>query len=121
MKFLPTRKNNNLAAALLFFTLMSLLGLTTAHPFLGQNKDTKEKDEGPKWDTEIEEEFDYINAFLAGFRYRDTLPSAGNCTIYLEPTLLDYNTTRQNWKNETFTQNMTDEMYIFNTTEWISY
>mgnify|MGYP007086538567 CR=1 FL=1 len=92
MKFWPTRKNN-LAATLLFFTLATLLlGLTGASPILQQAEE--EKDDGPVWDTEIEENFDYLNAFLAGFRYKETLPSAGNCTKFLEPTLLEYNTTR---------------------------
>ena len=41
--------------------------------------------------------FDYTNAFLAGFRSQETLPSATNCTMYLEQSILNYNETLVEW------------------------
>ena len=44
-----------------------------------------------------------------------------NCTKYLEGTLLTMNDTRESWKDENVTANMTRKDYVFNTTSWISY
>ena len=62
-----------------------------------------------------------MNAFLQGFRSKETIPSAMNCTKYLEGTLLTMNDTRESWKDENVTANMTQKDYVFNTTSWISY
>ena len=40
---------------------------------------TDEEPDAPK-KSELEIKFDYANSFLAGFRSRETLPSATNCT-----------------------------------------
>ena len=71
--------------------------------------------------TDIEMYTDYAQAFLSGFRSNEMLPSAMNCTRYLEQSIMNMNSTQQNWKNENFTANMTTEDFIFNTTHWISY
>lgn len=65
--------------------------------------------------------FDYANAFLAGFKSQEILPSATKCTKYLEQSILVYNTTYQLWQQEEVANEMTTEQYVFNTTEWISY
>lgn len=93
-------------------------------------------DEG--YATKTEETFDYINAFLAGFKSQETLPSATNCTLFLEQSILVYNDTRNEWTNQTEelewrkanpekvpldaepVYNTTSQDKIFNTTEWIS-
>ena len=64
---------------------------------------------------------DYVQAFLSGFRSNEILPSAMNCTKHLEQSILNINQTRQNWKDEEYTANMTHQDYIFNTTYWVSY
>ena len=62
-----------------------------------------------------------MNAFLAGFRSSDIIPSAQNCTKYLEESITQFNNTQQQWQDPEFTADMTNQDYVFNTTEWISY
>jgi hypothetical protein len=80
-----------------------------------------QQDDGEEYDTDTERKFDYTNAFLAGFRSQETLPSATNCTKYLEQSILLYNTTYMQWQDEEVAAELTRQDYIFNTTEWISY
>lgn len=96
------------------------MSLANLHDFLLE--ESKDKiSEAPEYDTELEMQFDYINAFLAGFRSKETIPSALNCTKYLEGSILKMNETRESWKDDNVTANMTDKDYVFNTTSWISY
>jgi len=75
MKFMSTRKNSKV-----LFLCCSMLALASANPFLRQT--TQEDPEVEE--TQLELFFDYTNAFLAGFKSQETLPSATNCTKYLE-------------------------------------
>lgn len=57
----------------------------------------QQDDDGDQYATNTEMKFDYTNAFLAGFRSQETLPSATNCTRYLERSILLYNETYMEW------------------------
>ena len=101
-------------------TLLSLIDSVTArrHFHLRQGDDEDAEDQ---YDTDTERYFDYTNAFLAGFKSQETLPSATECTKYLEQSILVYNTTYMKWQDEEIAAETTRQEYIFNTTEWISY
>ena len=77
--------------------------------------------EEPEYATETERKFDYINAFLTGFKSQETLPSAQNCSMYLEQSIEVFNSTKLSWKNDTTTENWGNMDYILNTTSWISF
>lgn len=104
---------------LLLCSVLSLASITTARRFrLGQ--DDSDSDE-TIYATKTEMYFDYANAFLAGFKSQETLPSATKCTKYLEQSILVYNETYISWQDEEVAADTTRQDYIFNTTEWISY
>ena len=84
-------------------------------------QDETSEEEVDVYDTDTEMIFDYGNAFLAGFKYQETLPSAMQCSKYLEQSILTYNTTYERWQQEEIANQTTTQDYIFNTTEWISY
>ena len=105
---------------LLLCTLLSFIDSVAArrHFRLRQGDDEDAEDQ---YDTDTERIFDYTNAFLAGFKSQETLPSATECTKYLEQSILVYNTTYMKWQDEEIAAETTRQEYIFNTTEWISY
>jgi hypothetical protein len=74
-----------------------------------------------EYDTELEEYFDYWNAFLMGFRYKETIPSAMNCTKYLEGSIYKMNETQNTWEDPEIGDNVTTKEKVFNYTSWISY
>lgn len=65
--------------------------------------------------TLIEEYFDYTNAFLAGFKSNEIIPSATNCTKYLEGSIEQMNDTVQNWEDDS------SQEKLYNITHWTSY
>lgn len=77
---------------------MSMIDGAAARFRLKQEETSDE--EVDAYDTFTEMYFDYANAFLAGFKSQDTLPSATQCTKYLEQSILSYNTTYQSWQQE---------------------
>ena len=99
--------------------LLSLIGGVSA--MAASSRFHLQQDDVEEYDTDTERKFDYANAFLAGFRSQETLPSATNCTKYLEQSILLYNTTYMQWQDEEVAAELTRQDYIFNTTEWISY
>ena len=120
MKISHTRKNTASAKWLLLcMALVALLQGTYAQEEETLPDDQTSDEEG--YATELERQFDYINAFLAGFRSNEILPSATNCTFYLEDSINVYNNTRESWKDEEVSQNMTTRDYVYNTTSWISF
>ena len=74
-----------------------------------------------EYENDMELTFDHINSFLKGFRSQETLPSAQNCTKFLEDSIINFNDTMESWDDENVTSNMTEKDYVFDTTEWISY
>lgn len=66
--------------------------------------------------SDVDRDFDYLNMFLAGFKYEEFIPSSMNCSRYLERSIVNLNDTINMFDNET-----NIEYEIFNTTEWISY
>ena len=81
-------------------------------PLVGQETDPEEI----VYKNDVDRDFDYLNMFLAGFKYDEFLPSAMNCSRYLERSIVNLNDTIVMFDNET-----NIEYEIFNTTEWISY
>jgi len=132
----PTRKNwaapsKVLAICCLLLAFLSFANANNSDFLLHQSKEEEqkppkpepeeEKPDLPEYDTELERKFDYLNAFLQGFRSKETIPSALNCTKYLEGSILKMNETSQSWKEEEVAADMTTKDYVFNTTSWISY
>ena len=118
MKILSTRKN--LKAILLLTLGLAWTAMAQQQsPLVMQDDEELEPVSEDETLTEIR--FDYVNAFLAGFRSAETIPSATNCTKYLESSIMIYNDTRQGWDNETLTRDWGTSEYVFDTTEWISY
>ena len=89
MKIEHTRKNRSaikIIGVLLYCALLPLISGASASFHLGQ-------DDEDAYATSTERRFDYYNAFLAGFRSQETLPSATLCTQYLEQSILIRNST----------------------------
>ena len=84
----------------LFLTLTTLLAImvdqTSAANVFKLRQDDFE-DDTDVYETRLEEIFDYTNAFLAGFRSQETLPSAANCSAALEESIVSLNATIHNW------------------------
>ena len=81
------------APSKLLVLFCSLLALTTVSRAANVHKlqqDKAEKDE-VEYATDIEMYTDYAQAFLSGFRSNEILPSAMNCTRYLEQSILNMN------------------------------
>ena len=76
--------------------LLSLL-TSTAQAKLWLKQDESAAQENGGYATRIEQEMDYINAFLAGFKSPQVIPSATNCTKYLQESVLIYNDTQIQW------------------------
>ena len=72
----------------LLMLFCSLLALTTGSR--AANVHQLQADE-IEYDTDIERNMDYVQAFLSGFRSSETIPSAMNCTKYLEQSILNMN------------------------------
>ena len=72
----------------LFVLFCSLLALTTVSR--AANIHRLQEDE-VEYATDIEQNMDYVQAFLSGFRSNEMLPSAMNCTRYLEQSILNMN------------------------------
>ena len=105
---------------LLLCALLSLFDSVAARRHFRLRQDD-EDDDADRYETDTEMYFDYTNAFLSGFKSQETLPSATECTKYLEKSILVYNTTYMKWQDEEIAEATTNEEYVFNTTEWISY
>ena len=99
-KSLHTRKNSGVPAKWLLMCsalIVAMFGpVAEARLWLRQDEASSQEDEDG-YATRLEEEFDYINAFLAGFRSTDIIPSAQNCTKYLEESITQFNNTQQSW------------------------
>ena len=119
MKILSTRKN--LKVILLLALGLAWTAFAQQHMPIVMQDDEELEPVNEEEETEIEIRFDYINAFLAGFRSAETIPSATNCTRYLEGSIIQYNDTRESWKDENVTAEYGNSEYVFDTTEWISY
>ena len=122
-----TRKNNNrvaptkiLVACTLMLCLLSLTVESKHIDYLLQQESEKKPDI-QEYDTELEMYFDYLNAFLMGFRSKETIPSALNCTKYLEGSIYNMNETQNNWDDPELAENVTTKEKVFNYTSWISY
>lgn len=81
----------------------------------------QQQDEESEWPTNIDKRFTHYDAFLQGFRSNEVLPSAMNCSRYLRSSLLTYNETKLQWKNESAPDYGNHREKIFDTTEWVSY
>ena len=93
---------------LLLLALALLFSRVTARDqLLRQANNDEIVPETAEYATDLEEMFDYLNSFLAGFRSQETIPSATNCTKYLEGSILTMNQTMQDWEDENLTANMT--------------
>lgn len=76
--------------------------ITQSHAFtdsfkLRQEGEEATEDETDGYASDTERNFDYINAFLAGFRSQETVPSATNCTKNLEVSIYEFNQTTLKW------------------------
>lgn len=66
----------------------------------------------------IDEKFSYIDAFLQGFRYHESLASSLNCSQNLHRAIKTLEATKETW-----TGYGTGDwpLFLFDTTKWISY
>jgi len=81
MKFLHTRKNTALMVLFVAFLSMTAEAAPSFSKILRQNEDVSEVEQ---YDTLTEQTFDYLNAFLNGFRSSEIIPSATSCSKYLQ-------------------------------------
>ena len=66
----------------------------------------------------LDDKFMYIDAFLQGFRYAESLRSSLNCSQNLHRTLKTLESTKEGWED----YDKADwPLYLFDTTKWISY
>ena len=106
---------------LLLCTLLSLFDSVAALTRSRLRQGAEGDEDIDVYETDTEMYFDYANAFLSGFKSQETLPSATECTKYLEKSILVYNTTYMKWQDEEIAAATSNQEYVFNTTEWISY
>ena len=77
-----------------------------------------------EFDTEAERIFTWMDQFFLGFRYNEILPSALNCSHFLEQSVEELNSTLVQWKFDKDVHsgyNTTASDYVFNITSWLSY
>jgi len=76
------------------------------------------------YETEAERIFTLMDQFFLGFKYNQILPSALNCSNFIEKSISKLNVTLEQWKLDQDPESnytTTAEDYLFNVTEWISY